>query len=118
MGGSGAPSLREPSEPSAWQAPAIWRRGMMHAVERLDRVLGPRDRIPRKAADRLAMFEAIHEELDRIAAFARHEAPRNYDEAFALCERALAEQKARKDGSTQQGAALLKALPKNENPNG
>jgi hypothetical protein len=56
-----------------------WRRGMMHAVERLDLVLR------RKLAPR-AQLEAIRAELDAIQHFAQTHWPATYQEAFRLSE--------------------------------
>ena len=105
MNSCDAPSpTQEHRTPALDLTAALWRRGMMHAVERIDLVLDKNGKPPRTAKQLRERLALIEDELDRITAFQRVHKPETYDHAFRLCEDELARAQerrgSRKDGSS------------------
>lgn len=65
------------------ESAAIWRRGMMHAVERLDLILTPGRKIPKVRYGET--IEAARRALDEITELQRRANPQTYREAFDIC---------------------------------
>lgn len=70
---------------------AAWRRGMMHAVDRVDLVLAKK--LPPRAA-----LAAIREALEELTELQRAHMPATYEEAFRVCSADL-ERARRKPGA-------------------
>jgi hypothetical protein len=67
-----------PISPPVVGLAAAWRRGIMHAVERLDLALATKG----SATARIA---AVQSALDDLTELQRAHAPATYSEAFAIC---------------------------------
>jgi hypothetical protein len=81
--------LGEPPEPPPVRVSALaaaWRRGMMHAVERVDLALAAKGPASRKLA-------AVRAALDDATELQRSHMPKTYEEAFAICAADLAAQR-------------------------
>lgn len=74
-------SLTEELE--ATKPSACWKRGIMHAIERLDLIIGPSKVIKKK--DLPATLDRVRAVLDELTEFARKNAPASYLEAADLC---------------------------------
>lgn len=65
------------------QIAAAWRRGMMHAIERLDQIIGPSKPLNRRNGR--ALVEECRRALDELTELQRHNTPATYEEAFDIC---------------------------------
>lgn len=73
-----ASDSQDPEERAVFGVGAAWRRGMMHAIERLDVVLARKG----SATSKLAY---AREALDELTELQRHNMPATYREAFEIC---------------------------------
>lgn len=73
---------REAEQAGVSGVSAAWRRGVMHAVERLDVVLASRLRPNAK-------LNAISVALSELVELQRRHSPGSYEEAFAICHNDL-----------------------------
>lgn len=89
-----------------WNA-AVWRRGMMHAVERLDLILTPGRKIPKVRYGET--IEAARRALDEITEFQRHADPTTYREAFDICTANYNEARAALADGARSGASTTEA---------